>query len=934
MKLKTIVRAIALLTVAAPVLAQSPDASQRVEITGSSIKRVQAEGATPVQTITRQEIDRAGIVSAEQLVARITANGNGADNLASNVGIQLGATDTNNNGNSSANLRGLGASSTLVLLNGRRIPAHGAKGNSVDLNWIPLAAVERVEVLKDGASAIYGTDAIGGVINFILRKDYRGLEATAFADVTEAGGGNIYRGSLLGGIGDLQRDGYNLMGSLTFDKQEKLGSRSRAFSNGYQPERGLSPDTAGAPFASQTGSANTAIGTSFRLPTTGTQSYNRANLLSFQGACDTGAYMSQYQSALWASPGARWACAYDYGGAAVLIQPVENTNLVGRGNFKLNNDHTAFVEAVVSRSVATKQFEPYQITTSVAAGNAYPVGGPFYQNLATLLPTFFKPTSVDPTDTRAFFDSTKPIAYRWRCEDCGFRTIETTTDAYRMLAGLEGVLLNKWDYRVGLSSAESKAQSIRRDGYLYTAKMNAALATGLVNPWVPIGQTQSAAGMQLLRGASAAGSRVFDGTATTTQMDGTLSGDVMRLPAGMMSAALGFDLRRESYQFEDGNENAEPVFLGQGAAKIPKASRSLKAVFAELAVPVFKSLEATLAVRHDDYSDFGGTTNPKVALKWTPVKQVMVRGSYSTGFRAPSFFQLFTKTSVGQVPGNIADPVLCPNGPTAPGADLSVCAIRPNSETGGNPGLKPEESKQWSVGLVFSPTDWLSGSIDVWQIKRSNLIYELTPQQVIANYTTFPGSLVRGTDGRLDGPGGFIRAGFVNADGDITRGTDINLQATTNAWGAKWVLGLDGTYMDSHRSRVFASQPYVETVGQWDTRNLFVRWKHQLSLTYDRGPWSSTLSQSFTDGYKDQLPAGAVPAGFNPDVASYTTYNLSATYSAIKNLTLTGGIKNLFNTTPPFTAHNLDFAAGAGWDPRVADPRMRAFTLRATYKFF
>jgi iron complex outermembrane receptor protein len=185
MSLKPIARAILLLGVATPALAQQAPATQKVEITGSSIKRIKAEGALPLQTITRAEIEREGITSAEQLVMRITANGTGADNLSSNAGIQLGTTDRNNNGNSSANLRGLGSSSTLVLLNGRRIAAHGAKGNSVDLNWIPLAAVERVEVLKDGASALYGTDAIGGVINFILRKDYKGLEATAFADVTE-----------------------------------------------------------------------------------------------------------------------------------------------------------------------------------------------------------------------------------------------------------------------------------------------------------------------------------------------------------------------------------------------------------------------------------------------------------------------------------------------------------------------------------------------------------------------------------------------------------------------------------------------------------------------------------------------------------------------------------------------------------------------------
>ncbi|MBL8514391.1 MAG: TonB-dependent receptor plug domain-containing protein, partial [Betaproteobacteria bacterium] len=188
--------------VALPALAQStptppatPQKVEKIEITGSSIKRVQNETALPLQVITKEEIDKAGIVSAEQLVTLISANGNGADNLSSNMGvINNGPTFRNNFGNASANLRGIGSSSTLVLLNGRRVSLHGAKGFSVDLSSIPLAAIERVEVLKDGASSLYGTDAVGGVINFITKKEYKGLQLQAFSDVTNDGGGNIYRG--------------------------------------------------------------------------------------------------------------------------------------------------------------------------------------------------------------------------------------------------------------------------------------------------------------------------------------------------------------------------------------------------------------------------------------------------------------------------------------------------------------------------------------------------------------------------------------------------------------------------------------------------------------------------------------------------------------------------------------------------------------------
>ena len=918
MKLKTLASSLALLGLACSATAQV--STERVEITGSSIKRIQAEGALPVQVISRVEIERSGIVSAEQLLMRITANGTGADNLSSNVGIQLGTTDRNNNGNSSANLRGLGANSTLVLLNGRRMSTHGAKGNAVDLNSIPLAAVERVEILKDGASAIYGTDAIGGVINFILRKDYAGFEATAFVDATQAGGGNLYRASLLGGLGNLATDRFNFMASLTHDKQEKLGGYGeRSFANGFQPARGLSPDTTGTPFATQTGAAGTALGATYTLPSTGLQTYNRANLLSFQGNCASVPTMSQYQAALWGNLGFANACAFDYGGAEVLIQPVERTNLVSRGTFALSNDHTLFAEITASRTKATKDFEPYQITTtSGLAGAQYPVDGPYYQNLSAFIPSF---------------DATKKIAYRWRCDLCGNRTIETTTDTFRLLLGAEGVILGNWDYKVGASAADSKASSLLAGGYYYTDVLNSALGSGLINPWLLPGQQQTAAGTALLAAGSASGTTLFNGKAKLLQLDGTLSGEIMKLPAGALAVAGGFDLRQESYQFSDGSVTTRPINAAPFDPVFPKVKRDITAFFAEVAVPIIKGMEATVAVRNDHYSDFGNTTNPKVSLKWTPVEQVLLRASYNTGFRAPSFFQLFGTTTESQIPGNIADPVLCPGG-NVMGADLTVCAIRPNGRQGGNPDLKPETSKQWTVGFVVSPTNWLSFSADLWEITRTDLIYELTPQQVVANYTTFPGNLVRGTNGRLDGLNGYIRAGFVNADGDITRGVDLNARANGKVAGGNWVVNLDGTYLDSHRSRIFSSQPYVEVVGKWSSRDLFVRWKHQASFTYSTGPWSGTLTQGFTAGYKDEVPAGTVPAGFNPDVKSYTTYDLSLTYTGIKNLTVTGGVKNLLDTDPPFTAHNLDFAAGAGWDPRVADPRGRAFTLRVNYKFF
>jgi len=220
-----------------------------VTITGSRIKRTEAEGSLPVTTFTLEELTTQGITSAEQMMLQMNINANGNLNLASNAGIVSGS-ERGNNGASSADLRGQGPASTLVLLNGRRVATHGMKGRSVDLNSIPFSAIERVEVLRDGASAVYGTDAIGGVVNFILKKDYEGINASAFADITEAGGGDIFRYNIMGGFGDLNSDGYNIMATLSLKDNQILRGSDRDFTSTFQPDRGLSPDTRGTPFAS------------------------------------------------------------------------------------------------------------------------------------------------------------------------------------------------------------------------------------------------------------------------------------------------------------------------------------------------------------------------------------------------------------------------------------------------------------------------------------------------------------------------------------------------------------------------------------------------------------------------------------------------------------------------------------------------------------
>ena len=929
MKLTTLAHAVSLICIALPVAAQDaapekkdPTKLEKIEVTGSSIKRVQDEGSSPIQVLKAQDLVKLGITSAEQLLANISANGNGIDGLVTNQGsdfLNSAGKKGPNNGASGASLRGLGSEYTLVLLNGRRVATHALNGSSVDLNSIPLAAIDRVEILKDGASAIYGTDAIGGVINFILKRDYKGFEATAFGDVTEHGDGNIFRASLLGGFGDLATDRFNVMTSLTYDTNDRLRGKQRDFHNGYQPDRGLAPDTTGTPFANIGQARGTALGSRFALPGN-TQTYNRVNLLALQGQCTTISDMSPYRGDITGFNNNNQACAYDYGKQWSLLQPIDRTNLISRGSLAISPDHTAFVEVVASRNKSAVEYTPIQITNQnypafIKDPNGNNIRSPYYQDLTGLVPGF---------------NNQLAERIRWRCLECGPRQQDTTTDAFRVLAGLEGNL-SGWDYKFGLSSSESKATTLLGDGNMLRVDINAALSSGIINPFLLPGQSQTQQAQDAINAAEAKGLSLYGGKATVKQFDGSVSKELVALPAGPLAIAVGLDVRTENYRFNQ-SQDTQPAILGVSApSTLEKVSRDIKAVYGELQVPIVKNLDLQLAVRHDRYSDVGSTTNPKVAAKWQLLPQLGFRSSYSTGFHAPDFNSLYGGAATGQFNSDINDPILCPTGKEPRG-----CGIRPEIIGVSNTNLKPEKSKQWSAGVLLQPAPWFSASVDFWQIDLTDRIGAISGQLLVSRYAQYAQYVTRNADGDIES----ITSPTFNLGGDKTRGADVNLTGNWKTDLGQFVTTVDGTYTSSFKSRFSEADPYTELVGKFgDTTNgfnLHVRWKHAANITWAQGPWSTTFSQNYTGSYqaeRDGFGSGFTAAGAPDRIKSYTLYNLTGTYTGIKNLSITAGIKNLFDTKPSFSNHNVDNVAGAGWDGRVGDPRLRSFILRLNYKF-
>lgn len=941
---------IALGALAAPAAAQDISSQNaaadeakdtQIVVTGSRLKVDPNNSALPLQIIRMEDLSREGINSAEQAIMYLNSNGSGADNLASNTDvISTAAANRGANGASFANLRGQGAASTLVLLNGRRVAAHGLSGAAVDVNQIPFAAIDRIEVLKDGASAIYGTDAVGGVINYITRKNYTGLGLQGSADVTEHGGGNIYRLSGIAGWGDLQENGFNVMAAVGYNWTKPLRGDQRDFVDLFQYDRALAPETRGSPFATIVPLAGTIIasaGTAPFMPGSTTQRVDAINVLNLPGreGCEAIEGQGAYDWQAWNIPNFRYACAFDSARSANLQQQQNTLTYLGRAVARLG-EHELSVEVTGSDAQAHKVYSEIQVTPNTTTQN-YTYRRIVGVNEATYDMVYDRLIAVFPTlGARG-----TPIAYRWRCLECGPREVETKTKTFRVAGGIEGPITDGWDYRAGVSYADSRSNSVLGGGFYYTAKLVAALNTGVINPFLLPGQTQSQAALDLLETASARGEQVYRGKYSVFQADAGVSGKLFALPGGDAQLAVGVDYRKEKYDFFG---NLTTVFAAptDNANNVAGVSREVKSAYAEVGLPIVPEFEVTAAVRIDDYSNFGSTTNPKFTAKFRPTEQIMFRASYNTAFRVPSFNQLFNGRSSTPYTGTaLVDPSTCPSlVPTTTGP----CArVTPAVQiTGGNPNLRPETAKLANIGVVIQPTNRFSLSVDWWMINRKNTIQIFTLSELMRYYASLSDRFPRDSNGVITG----FDLSWANAGQSKTQGIDMALRMGWDALGGRLTAGMDGSYLLQKKDRVVDSVPYLDKIGTTMPGGLFspsgdlgLRWKHNAFVTWANDDWALSLSQIFRDGYNNRVLAGvtagtAVRSDVVYHVKPYMIYNTSVAYTGIKNIKLTAGIKNLFDTDPPFAiSYDDNTGGGSSWEPRVADPRGRSFTLQAEVKF-
>jgi iron complex outermembrane receptor protein len=878
---------------AQPAMAQEANQGdsqiQRVEITGSSIKRIAKEGSLPVQTLNRAEIESTGASSVTELLQKLPVM-QGFTEAGTSVGGEGG-------GISTASIHGVGSNRTLVLLNGRRLATHGLQtltGNNaaIDLNTIPLAAIERVEILTDGASALYGSDAIAGVVNFILRRNFQGVEVSGGGSFPKDGGreGKV---SITGGFGDLIEDGHNIMIGYSHDKTTSLAATDRDFSKTGILHFGEN----GVPYEFFNGSsrsvpANINIGGTLRNP------YLAAN-----GRCPS-AHQQVGQ-----------ACYFDYASTIEISPEIERDTFLLSGQKKVGADTTLFADFLFGRSKVTSSIAPPPIDIPISTTS------PFYSYAAAL-------------------GATGDVTARWRGVDVGNRVTEDKNDAYQFAFGANGNAFN-WDYTAAYTRSESKATEKHVKGWVKRNELASALDAGTINPFVEPGN-QTAAGTEAINGMQHFGT-YKEGKSTLDIVELKGSRPLMALPAGDLQLGAGIDWRRENVKYTpsaiaQGTTNG---IAGDDAQEVGfDASRRAFGAFGELLVPVTKTLEVTGSLRGDHYSDFGSEATYKLGTRWTPTSAVMVRASYGTGFRAPSVPQVAAGRQLYGVTGGTYD---CPfTGGDALAANCQPPGSQYNVYAQGNPNLEAEKSDQWSIGMRVEPTADVSVGFDLWNVKIENTIGQLAettvfgnPDKYRSNFTTYTDPLSGETLLALYTPN-------QNLGNMHTQGIDFDTRFRFKTPVGRLNTVLQGTYMLKNEFQDEPGGEYFSNVGQYRTdpnkNAVTFRWLARLSNTLETGKFAHTLTANYKSGYTDQpqtvtnLNTGEDVENFTRHVSSYLTWDWQTAYTYNKGLKIFAGILNVFDRDPPFTI-KTEGGHQLGYDSRYADARGRTFYISANAKF-
>jgi iron complex outermembrane recepter protein len=895
-----------------PALAQQT--LERVEITGSNIRRVQSETASPVQVITRDDIERSGKATVGEYLQTLSVDNQGS--------IPTGFGNGFASGSIGVSLRGLGSGSTLVLLNGRRMAPYGLADDGqkifTDLSTVPVEAVERVEVLKDGASAIYGSDAIAGVVNIILRKDFTGVIGKASYGTSRYKDGDETKASITAGFGDLNADRYNVWFNLEALKAQEIryGDRDRKWIGD-----------------SDTRKWGYAQGGSFFTPVGDITTGGAAAGSSLVGNIRVGGVFQSLPGCgqnfpTVTPPDPDGGCLYNAGKLYNWLRPEQEAfNLFTRGTLKLGNDHEAFAEVGYS-----KKSSYFQNTPSGVSGSwGFPGGAPNASSgpgAVVLHPTH--PDNPGGAGDRL----------RYAAGDVGPRTTDVSNEFTRFVVGLEGNVAN-WYYKTAFMHSQTDLSSVR-NGFLRYSVVRAALGdpTSIYFPW-RIGINSNLNSPDLY--AALAPEIRSDGKSKLTSIDLNVQRELMNLAGGPLAVAFGAEFRREDSSLTPVTYTDIGDIIGLGYSAF-EGKRDLFAAYAEVVAPVIKDLELSAALRHDRYEGGLNSTTPKLGVKFSPIRQLALRGTYAEGFRAPNA----AEGGTGGVSAftTARDPVRCPDGTPAAGANAQDCGLQIAIITTGNPNLKPEKSKSYTLGLVFEPLSGTSVALDVWQIKRSDEINQPTAAQAIA-----AGNFVRSDDDLAGIPNsGTLLAAigqYVNSASSTVKGWDMDLKQ-------RWALGdigrVTGSVVWTHIDSWKRTEPdgttfeFAGTHDNCDVTNCIgtVKDRVNVGLTWDRGAYQVTGLLNYFGSLKNyafqdyencaHTFADGSPAPAGCKIPSFYTFDLSGRWSPTKNLEVFGSIQNLFDKVAPLDPTTY---GAVNFNPlHVSGAIGRYYTVGLKYKFF
>jgi iron complex outermembrane receptor protein len=867
---------------------------QAVVVTGSMIKRVNAETAEAVTIIDVDTLKNMGVTSVEQALALVTSN-NATVTTASNV------TYINFYGGASvASLRGMGAAKTLVLLDGERLANNVTLGSGVDLNTIPFAALDHIEVLREGASSLYGSDAIAGVINFVTKKNLEGGEANINYSHPQSAGGTADDIDFSYGIGSLASDGYNFMITANYTHQGELTASQRSFaSTGYNPSLGL--ENFNGPYG----------------PTPGSYSDHNGNLwqTGFPG-CAGNPHLAAVNG----------SCQFLYSATLDLIPKSSSESGLIAFTKKLADNNTISFQYFYSHFDLTSWLGPQEYSL-----NMTPANNPTY------FPTAANSTCVGHCST-ATPDLSAPITAGWT-DPANNRYFGNINTEQRMLVTFAGEN-SGWNYSIALDWSQNKGVEQIRGGlanYAILAPDN--ILSNLVNPFGP----QSAAGQALINSAYTNGDLEV-GTLSLRSLNGHAShalGDAF--DAGRPAQfAVGFDIRDERI-----NDNPTPLAATlYTATYIPPTmvvgSRNSKALYEELNVPLNPRFDFTVSDRFDDFSDFGQTNNAKLSFSYKPLSILKFRGAASTGFRAPTLVEEYSPNTFGAVQGNMVGPG-CASGNYNTVFSQLNCISEGLSISGGNTKLKPETSKNFDLGFIVQPTRNLDLTVDYYRIILKNEIQALPGVTIYENPTTFAnlyvlnntGTLTPSPDSNIQCPTpqaptcGYIITTEQNTGGITTDGFDLSANYVINSDYGKFRVGFEGTLVTDYMLQEYPTGPHLNLVGRFNQGNQpVIRWQDLLTLDWNYQKFGAGLNNHFIDHYMDYGPNAA---GDNIEVGNYSVWNSYVTYKPIPALKLLAGINNLFNTNPPFSNQQLNWQGG--YNPVFSNPLGRTFYCRLTYEF-